>query len=357
MGRRIGVALRAMARCSPSTPMARVLRPCIISRQLIPILSSNTNSDGANPYAGLTLSGNTFYGTAKAGGTNGDGTVFSLMLVLSASVVVTTTSLPNATNGVAYNQTLMATGGQTPYTWTNISGALPSGLTLATNGVISGTPTTNGTFNFTVKVTDSLFSNATQALTLTVGSPPNVTLQPTNSLVTATIGNNVNLSVSVTGTGPFSYQWQLNGTNLLNGIITTVAGNGTRGYAGDNGSPTNAELNWPDGLAVDAFGNLFFADSVNHVIRKVSTSGKITTVAGNGYGAGTGFGGYSGDGGTATNAELNWPNSVVVDAFGNLFIADLFNSRTRKVGTNEIITTVAGNGISGYSGDGSPAAC
>ena len=103
---------------------------------------------------------------------------------------------------------------------------------------------------------------------------------------------------------------------------------------------------------MDAFGNLFFADSVNHVIRKVSTSGKITTVAGNGYGAGTGFGGYSGDGGTATNAELNWPNSVVVDAFGNLFIADLFNSRTRKVGTNEIITTVAGNGISGYSGDG-----
>ena len=185
----------------------------------------DTNSDGANPYAGLLLSGNTLYGTAKAGGTNGGGTAFSL--TVSSIVVplgVTTTSLPNATNGVAYSQTLMATGGQTPYRWTNISGALPTGLTLATNGIISGTPTTNGTFNFTVKVTDSLFSNATQALTLTVGSPPNVTLQPTNSLVTATIGNNVNLSVSVTGTGPFSYQWQLNGTNLLNGIITTVAG-------------------------------------------------------------------------------------------------------------------------------------
>ena len=93
--------------------------------------------------------------------------------------------------------------------------------------MISGTPTNNGTFNFTVKVTDALFANATQALTVTVGSPPNVAFQPTNNSVTVPVGNNVTLAVSVTGTGPFSYQWQLNGTNLPNGIITTVAGNGT----------------------------------------------------------------------------------------------------------------------------------
>ncbi len=83
---------------------------------------------------------------------------------------VTTTSLPNGTNGVAYSQTLSVSGGQPPYSWTNSSGVLPPGLTLATNGVISGTPTTNGTFNFTVKVTDALSDTATQALALTVVS-------------------------------------------------------------------------------------------------------------------------------------------------------------------------------------------
>src|ERR1017187_6612710 len=87
---------------------------------------------------------------------------------LAPALGVTTTSLPNGTNGVAYNQTLAASGGQPPYSWTNSSGVLPPGLTLATNGVISGTPTTNGTFKFTVKVTDALSATATQALALTV---------------------------------------------------------------------------------------------------------------------------------------------------------------------------------------------
>ena len=123
------------------------------------------NSDGANPYGGLTLSGNTLYGTASNGGTNGDGTVFSISLAL----VVTTTSLPSGDDGVAYNQTLAAFGGQKPYNWTIISGVLPPGLTLATNGLISGIPTTNGgTFNFTVQVMDANTNTATQTLKLTV---------------------------------------------------------------------------------------------------------------------------------------------------------------------------------------------
>src|ERR1022692_1478906 len=265
---------------------------------------------------------------------------------------VTTTSLPNGTNGVAYSQTLVAAGGQTPYTWTNSSGALPPGLMLATNGVISGIPTTNGTFNFTVKVTDALSSTATQALVLTAFGPPSVVwIQPTNNSVTVTVGNNVSLAVSVAGTGPFNYQWQLNGTNLPNGIITTVAGNGTYGYSGDGGAATNAELYRPSGAAVDAIGNLFIADSGNNCIRKVGINGIITTVAGNGYGAGTG-GGYSGDGGAATNAELNYPTGVAVDTTGNLFIAEEGNQRVRKVGTNGIITTVAGNGYTNQYGSG-----
>ncbi len=110
-----------------------------------------------------------------------------------------------------------------------------------------------------------------------------------------------------------------------NGIITTVAGNGTNGFSGDGGAATNAELAYPSGVVVDATDNLFIADSENYRIREVSTNGIITTVAGNG------FGGYSGDRGEATNAELYYPYGVAVDATGNLFIADSENNRIRKV--------------------------
>jgi sugar lactone lactonase YvrE len=180
-------------------------------------------------------------------------------------------------------------------------------------------------------------------------SPPSVTLQPTNRSVAVPVGSNVSFAVSVAGTGPFSYQWQQNGTNLPNGIITTVAGNGTNGYSGDGGAATNAELNGPHGVAVDATGNLFIADCNNFRIRKVGANGIIATVAGNGT-----FG-YSGDGGAATNAELYAPEGVTVDATGNLFIADFGNNRIRKVGANGIISTVAGNGTNGYFGDGGAA--
>jgi len=282
--------------------------------------------------------------------TNGIATqLLSLTIQAPAALQINTTSLQNGTNGVAYNQTLVATGGQPPYSWMSISGTLPTGLTLATNGVISGAPTTNGTFNFTAKVTDSLSSNATQALTLTLGSPPSVMHQPTNISVTVSVGSNVSLGVSVTGTGPFSYQWQLNGTNLPNGIITTMAGNGTNGYSGDGSAATNSELYNPASSAVDANGNLFIADTYNDVIRKVGTNGIITTVVGNGTN------GYSGDGGAATNAELYNPFDVAVNATGNLFIADYQNNRIREVEANGIITTIAGNGTGGYFGDGGAA--
>jgi hypothetical protein len=138
----------------------------------------SSGSDGAWPEAGLILSGNTLYGTASTGGisANGtveNGTVFSISRVFSISLalVVSTTSLPNGMTSATYDQTLTASGGQTPYTWTNISGVLPSGLTLAPNGTISGMPTTIGTFNFTVKVTDATNGTAIQPLTLTVLAP------------------------------------------------------------------------------------------------------------------------------------------------------------------------------------------
>ncbi len=133
-------------------------------------------------------------------------------------------------------------------------------------------------------------------------------------------------------------------------IISTFAGNGVAGYSGDGGTATAAELDTPEDVAIDASGNIYIADQWYHRIRMVNTSGIITTVAGNGYFAG----GYSGDGGPATDAELNGPNGVAVDPYGNLFIADLGNQRIREV-SGGFISTVAGNGIAGYSGDGGPA--
>jgi sugar lactone lactonase YvrE len=143
------------------------------------------------------------------------------------------------------------------------------------------------------------------------------------------------------------------------GIITTVAGNGTNGYSGNGGLAINAAMNRPSGLALDGAGNLYVADTYNNVIRKVTaSSGLITAVAGNGFGAGQFFGGYSGDGGSATNAELNRPEDVAVDVAGNLYIADSYNQVIRKVtASNGIITTFAGNGsdCNAVSGDGGPA--
>jgi hypothetical protein len=132
------------------------------------------------------------------------------------------------------------------------------------------------------------------------------------------------------------------------GNITTVAGNGTYGYSGDGGPATSAAMREPWGLAVDASGNLYIADRYNLRIRMVSNSGTITTVAGNGNCC------YSGDGGAATKAELYYPTGVAVDASGNLYIADIYNERIRQV-ANGTITTVAGSGSYGYSGDGSSA--
>jgi len=135
----------------------------------------------------------------------------------------------------------------------------------------------------------------------------------------------------------------------VGGNITTVAGNGTTGHSGDGGPATSAELYNPTGVFVDASGNLFIADSGNQRIREVSASGTITTIAGNGTE------GSTGDGGPAASAELYDPTGVVVDASGNVFIAAAFNNRIREVSASGIITTVAGNGNPGFFGDNGPA--
>src|SRR6202167_848290 len=132
------------------------------------------------------------------------------------------------------------------------------------------------------------------------------------------------------------------------GIISTIAGSSTTGLTGDGGPAVNATFTLPGGLAIDASGNLYIADQNNWVIRRIS-GGIITTVAG------TGKPGYSGDNGQATKAMLRGPQGVAVDASGNLYIADTGNQRIRYVNVSGAITTIAGTGVNGFSGDGGAA--
>ncbi len=161
------------------------------------------------------------------------------------------------------------------------------------------------------------------------------------------------LGIAVDGSGNIYVAEQANHTiRMINtsGIISTIAGVGTHhGYTGDGGTATAAELYSPYGVTVDVFGNVYIADEMNYVIRKVNTSGNISTFAGNG------IAGSSGNTGQATAAELNGPTGVRQDGLGNLYIADAGNAEIRKVNTSGIITRFAGNYGGGFSGDGGQA--
>ena len=127
------------------------------------------------------------------------------------------------------------------------------------------------------------------------------------------------------------------------GIISTIAGDGTAGYYGDGGPAHLAQLNEPSGITFDNGGNLYIADSKNHVIRKVDKHGIITTLAGNNTP------GYSGDNGPASNAQFNLPVQITIDSQDNFYITDQNNHVIRKINSQGIITTLAGDGTKGYS--------
>jgi len=133
------------------------------------------------------------------------------------------------------------------------------------------------------------------------------------------------------------------------GTITTIAGTGAAGFSGDGGLATVAKLNTANEVDVDGAGNLYICDQLNRRIRKVDTGGIITTVAG------IGTAGSSGDGGPATAAKLNTPGDGIVDGSGNLYIADFNNHRIRKINTSGIITPVVGVGAPSFSGEGGQA--
>jgi len=192
--------------------------------------------------------------------------------------------------------------------------------------------------------------------TKTGGGISNITkayggLSPDNNVKATESLNGLITDVAVDSDGNFYYSDQ--SYNVINkidadGNLTIFAGTGEAGYSGDGGAATSAKLYTPTGLAFDTNGNLYIADFRNHVIRKIDSNGNISTFAG------TGTEGLTGDGGAATSATLNNPYDIVFDSNGNLYIADQDNSRIRKVDTSGNISTFAGS-AKGYAGDGGAA--
>ncbi|HXB11573.1 MAG TPA: T9SS type A sorting domain-containing protein, partial [Bacteroidia bacterium] len=175
-----------------------------------------------------------------------------------------------------------------------------------------------------------------QATAAELDGPQAVVFDKNGNMYIAEYGNNIIRMVSTLG------------------VISTVAGNqfAGPGYSGDGGQATAAELDRPAGIAFDGAGNMYISDGQNDVIRKVNTSGVISTFAGTYPG-----GNFSGDGGQATAAELNYPIGIIIDGLGYVYIADQDNHVVRMINPSGIITTVAGNNAAGngYSGDGGPA--
>lgn len=172
-------------------------------------------------------------------------------------------------------------------------------------------------------------ANNVQATAASLAAPAQIAYDAAGNLYIADLNNHVIRKVD------------------LAGIVTTVAGTGEQGFAGDGGPATGAQLDSPAGVAVDAAGNIYIADTHNQRLRRVS-NGTITTIAG------TGVPGFSGDGGAAASAQLSTPSALALDAGGNIYIADTDNHRIRRI-SGATITTVAGNGEQGFSGDGGAA--
>jgi len=215
-------------------------------------------------------------------------------------------------------------------------------IIVAGNGIAGNGYTTGGLAGSTIPGWDNI--PATQAQ---LNQPHDVAIDSAGNLYIADFANQRVRKVD-----------KLDGT----GTITTVAGNGQPGYNGDGIPATSAQIACPTGVDVDDAGNVYISDWGNHRVRKVTAGGNptISTVAGTGVGTALCINapivsGYNGDNIPATSAKLNQPLTVAHDAAGNIYIADAFNNRIRKVDTTGVISTYAGTGVGSYNGDGLPA--
>jgi hypothetical protein len=249
--------------------------------------------------------------------------------------------------------------------WTNTSGTLPAGYTYersnssgsgyATLGTTSGSGSVTATDSnpvpptlryYRVMTTNSSWTSPYTAVSASNSCDGTIT----SLFASGTVSGPLGIAVDSTGN---VYTSDTNGARVIKttpaGATTTFAGTGVAGYSGDGGAASAAKLSLPLGLAFDASGNLYIADHDNYRIRKVSTAGIISTIAG------TGVSGYTGDGGAATSATMADPTALAFDASGNLYIAEAGNNAVRKVTSGGTMSTFAGTGVAGYSGDGGAA--
>jgi sugar lactone lactonase YvrE len=265
----------------------------------------------------------------------------------SSQTVTIADATPDAAIYVTLDGTSPTTQSQGYHGPINVSGSVTIKAIAVAPGYLTSPPTT-ATYTITappVSVMSTVAGNGTLGFS-GIGGPA----------TSAEIGLIQGVVLDTAGNLYFSDSWN----NVVwirsasTGNLSIVAGDSIAGYSGDGGPATSAQLNSPQGLAVDKNGNLYIADSGNNVIREViTTTGQIATVAGNGQ---TRSPGYYGDGGPATSATLAHPSSLVLDSTGNLYISDTYDGVIRFVSaTSGIISTVAGNGSSGSSGDGGPA--
>jgi sugar lactone lactonase YvrE len=294
--------------------------------------------------------------------TDGDETASLPPFTITVKAVPTAPGAPTSVTAVPGDRQALvsyaASDGGSPITSVTIT-ASPGNRTfqggtanpLAVTGLINGV-----SYTFTVTATNSLGTGAISAPSNSVTpSAPRAPVQPAVGSIITYLGAGVaaNLDwpqgVAVDGAGNL---YLADNCRILKvaagtGILTTLAGDGSYGYSGDNGPATKATFGYPQGLAVDRTGYLYIADTWNNRIRKVDlATGYVTTVAGNGSM------GYAGDSGLATAARLDFPAGVALDDAGNLYIADNYNQRVRKVAAGSgIITTVAGNPSGAYPGD------
>lgn len=299
----------------------------------------------------------TIAGTAGTAGFTGDGSAATsaqlnapLGLALSGSTLYISDQLNHAVRSVA-----LGTGAISTFAGTNTAGNSGDGAA-ATKAQMSN-PTGIGVGQSgNIYIADS--GNSTVRLVVSAG---NISTVAGNK--SAGYSGDPNLATGAQLNLPYSVAVNTDGSYFIadannnrirkvgtDGNINTVVGTGAIDYTGDGGLGTVALINHPEGLALDTAGNLYFADTGNHVIRKLDTKGIITTVAGKGTN------GFSGDNGKATAAQLNHPEAIALDAAGNLYIADTFNHRIREVlASDGTIHTIAGTGFTGFSGDGGSA--